>query len=123
MDMRLTKREKYMLTEALDFPVHRYLLANTYGREDPNERAERHLEISRILVGFIICRRCHEFLDHKLVKSVHDYLAEILTDRMDEVIGFPVFERPRDYDEMVRRFVGVIINNLGAIKLAMETEE
>ena len=118
--MKLTKREKYMLSAALDFPVHRYLLANTYGREDPCERAQRHLEIARVLTEFVLCRRCHEFMDHAKIKCVHDYLAEILTDNMDKVIAFPVFERPKDYDEMVRRFIEVIINNMEAIKLAME---
>lgn len=112
-----------MLSEALDFPVHRYLLANTYGREDPCERAERHLEISRILVGFILCRKCHEFLDHEKVKRVHDYLAELLTDRMDEVIDFPVFSRPLDYDELVDKFIKVIVYNLTPIMKVVEEQD
>jgi hypothetical protein len=122
--MKITKREKFMLSEALDFPIHRYLLANTYGREDPIERANRHMEISGIIVGFIRCKKYHEIFHFSIMKEVHDYLAEILTDRMDEVIGFPVFERPHNYDELVEKFINVIFNYMDDIdKIVKEAEK
>lgn len=121
--MKLTKREKFMLAQALDFPIHRYLLANTYNREDPCERAERHMEISGIIVGFIRCQKYHEIFHFKLMKEVHDYLAEILTDRMDEVIGFPVFEKPKDYNELVKKFIDVIIDYMDDFKKIIKEAE
>lgn len=48
--------------------------------------------------------------------EVHDYLAEILTDRMDEVIGFPIHEKIYDYDEYVQRFFDVIVQHIGDIE-------
>jgi hypothetical protein len=58
------------------------------------------------------------------MKEVHDYLAEILTDRMDEVIDFPVFERPHNYDELVEKFINVIFNYMDDIdKIVKEAEK
>ena len=113
--MELTKREKFMLKEALDFSIHRYLLSNTYGREDGHERAMRHMEISQIIVSFILCEKYH-FKYHKSAKGIHDYLSEILTNRMDKVIGFPVFEKPYDYDEYVDLFFERIIEHIDEIE-------
>ena len=121
--MKVTKRERFMLFEALDFTIHRYLLANTYGREDGHEKAQRHMEISGILVGFIRCQRYDEIRHFHIMKEVHDYLAEILTDRMDEVIGFPIFERPHDYDELVKKFFNVIMNNIDKIEKIVKDSE
>ena len=114
--MVLTKHEKYMLSEALDFAVHRYLLANTCGREDGHEKALRHMEISGIIVGFIRCERYHEVWHFQIMKEVHDYLAEILTDKMDEVIGFPIFERPNDYNDLTKKFIDVIISHMNELE-------
>ena len=52
--------------------------------------------------------------------EVHDYLAEILTDRMDEVIGFPIYDKRPDYDELVIRFMNVILDNLGNIEIMIK---
>lgn len=114
--MRLSKREKFMLFQALEFEIHRYLMSNTYGREDPIEKAERHMNISAIVLSFITLKKYHEIYDFPKMKVIHDYLAEILTDRMDEVIDFPVFKEIHDYDEYVWRFFNVIIEHINEIE-------
>jgi hypothetical protein len=49
--------------------------------------------------------------------AVHDYLADVLTDRMDEVIGFPIFEPLYDVDNYKERFFNVIANNINEIEM------
>lgn len=114
--MELTKKEKFMLFKAMEFDIHRYLLANTYNRLDGNEKYERHVNISIILYEFLTCKKYHEIHDFPKMRNIHDYLAKILTDRMDEVIGFPIYERPNDYDELTKRFFNVIVKNLDEIE-------
>ena len=114
--MKLTKREKFMLFQALEFEIHRYLMSNTFGREDPIEKAERHMNISRILVGFVICTKYIELKHFEIMHEVHDYLAEVLTDKMDEVIDFPIYEKIYDYDEYVLKFFNVIIDHINEVE-------
>ena len=105
-----------MLFQALEMDIHRYLMSNTYGREDPIEKAERHMNISRILVCFVLCTKYIELKHFEIMHEVHDYLAEILTDRMDEVIDFPINKKIYDYDEYVWKFFNVIIEHINKIE-------
>ena len=114
--MKISRRERFMLFQALEHEIHRYLMSNTYGREDGCEKAERHINISSILVGFILCEKYSNRKHIELMMEVHDYLAEILTDRMDEVIGFPVYEKIYDYDEYAQKFFDVIVKHIGDIE-------
>lgn len=114
--MKITKREKFMLFQALEWEIIRYLMSNTYGREDGYERAERHRNISAIILSFLTLKKYHEIHDFPKMKVIHDYLAEILTDRMDEVIDFPIDKRIYDYDEYVLKFFNVIVEHINGIK-------
>lgn len=114
--MKPTKREKFLLFQALDFDIHRYLMSCTFGREDGNEKAERHLNISQALVSFILLKKYNEIKHFEVMLEVHDYLAEILTDRLDEVIDFPIDRRIYNYDEYVNKFFNVIIDNINEIE-------
>lgn len=116
--MRITKREKVLLYMMLEFKIHRYLLANTYGRLDGNEKAEQHLEISSILFSYIFEEQYNERKHWKTMMRIHNFLAEILTDRLDEVIGFPIdkLSCEIDYDDYGKRFFNVIIANMDKIK-------
>ena len=114
--MKVTKRERFMLFQALEWEIHRYLMSNTYGREDGVERAQRHMNISAIILSFITVKKYHEIHDFQKMKIIHDYLAEILTDRMDEVIGFPIKKEIHDYDEYVWRFFNVVIEHINDIE-------
>ena len=116
--MKITKREKVLLYMLLENDVHRYLLANTYGRLDGSEKAERHLKISEIVFSFIFQKKYMYGRDHDFIMRIHNSLAEILTDRLDEVIGFPIKEESWniDYFDYCKRFVNVIIDNMDKIK-------
>ena len=75
----ITKREKYLLKKELGFHISRYLMANSCQRLDGGEKAEEHIKISKILLGFITCDSIKE--ERYLVwKDIHDYLGDILTD-------------------------------------------
>jgi hypothetical protein len=112
METTLTCDQKQALRKALDFDIARYLMVNSINRIDGSERAERHMNISKTICGFIFNIKPSEKHHYMITGSwlaVHDYLADVLTDRMDEVIGFPVFEPLHDVDTYKERFFDVVI--------------
>lgn len=114
--MKLTKREVWALHKLIDFDIARYLMANTHGREDGAEKADRHIKISEILAGFLFADGDWHKTNAATMK-VHDYLADILTDRMDEVINFPI-DRPiygSDYNQYRDAFFKVLVDNIDGI--------
>ena len=118
--MKLTKREKWALWEMLNFPIHRYLMCCSMGREDGSERADMHLKMSEILAKFVLCTHLDDFHVGDEKFAIHDFLADILTDRMDEVIAFPI-DRPvesghEEYGILANKFFDVIIQNMNGIK-------
>jgi len=127
---KLTKREIWMLHYLLDFHCVRYMMCNSRGREDGAEKADVHLRISAALCNFILCegtpRNEDTYKVNECVHPVHDYLANILTDRMDEVIGFPI-DRPlhsEEFDEFANKFFQVILDHISEINdLIKETLE
>lgn len=119
MNTTLSKEEILSLKNALDFDISRYLIVNSINRIDGSERADRHMNISKTICCFIFNVKSEEKHNHLISLSwvdVHDYLADILTDRMDEKIGFPVFQPLYDVDTYKERFFHVIINNIENIK-------
>lgn len=92
-----------MLWLLMEFPIRRYLLANTHGRLNGNEKAEQHIEMSAI---FLACKKMCSIEkarhDDDWIK-IHDATQE-LTDDLDTEIGFPIYETPEDYDELDRKF-------------------
>lgn len=116
--MRITKREKLLLYMLLEFDIHRYLLTNTYKRHDTLEKADLHREISSIIFSFLFKKQYNEIKDWKTMMRIHNFLAEILTNRLDEVIGFPIdkLSCEIDYDDYGKRFFNVIIDNMDKIK-------
>lgn len=113
----ITDREKFLLRKEMDFHINRYLMANSCQRLNGSEKAEHHVAISKILMGFITCDITKE--NHTLAwKNVHDYLADILTDKMDEVIGFPLHTPLYGdmYTALAEKFFAVIINHMDDIE-------
>ena len=121
--MKLTKREIWALHTLLDRHIARYLMANTFGREDGIEKGEEHWEISRVLGGFVLADTSRRKAEAASM-GIHDYLAEILTDRMDEVIFFPTDKMivGTDYDQFRDAFFDTLIKNMdGIIKAGKES--
>jgi hypothetical protein len=127
-DKRLTKREVWALKYLLDYPISRYLMSCSIQRIDPGERAQRHIEITEILCKFVFAEG-EKYNNSTKVndawKPIHDYLADILTDRMDETIGFPLHTPlygSEMYDPLVELFFNKIIINFANIeKIALKS--
>lgn len=110
-----------MLHYMLDFPLHRYIMCNAKGREDGSEKADVHLEISRKISAFILCEGNQRFQDTRNIRNtemaVHDFLAELVTDCLDESIGMDLTRSlyGDDFTLYAERFFKVIIFYLDEI--------
>ena len=107
----LTSREEFALWMLLNFYIARYLMSVTQGRQDPSERAEQHIQISKIILQFAYSVPEEHNRVRAGWKKVHDYLAEHLTDYLDKAIGFPIDRKVTgtEYDEYVEKFFKVIL--------------
>jgi len=118
--MILSKREKWALWSMLEFIINRYLMSNAIQRLDAGEKVQRHIEMSKIIAQFIFTCDEHSFEVNKSWLAIHDYLAEILTNKMDEVIEFPVNEPlygKEVFDILAKRFFNIIIKNFNQIEV------
>ena len=101
--------------ELLMLPVYRYLHANEFEKWDGHEKADQHIKISTKILEFLGIDE-GDYIDQATI--IHDYLRDVLTDRMDEVIGFPT-ERSIDTSErnaLISKFVDVVWDNLDEMK-------
>jgi len=120
--LKFTKREVWMLHFLLDFPIIRYMMCNAKGRADGGEKATVHIEISQCLSMFFLCEGVPRHEETPNVRNatmpVHDYLAHILTDRMDEVIGYPFDKQMygEDFQYFADEFFKVILDHTAEIK-------
>ena len=102
-------------------------MCNAKGRTDGAEKADVHLRISEALCNFILCEGTPRNEDTYNVKrsyhAVHDYLADILTDRMDEVIGFPIDRQlySAKFGKYANKFFNVIIEHISEINDLIKT--
>ena len=115
--MKITPRERWALKELLEFNIHRYLLAISPHRRDGGERAQRHISISEIIGKFLTLGDVRYEIKPGW-RLIHDYLADVLTDRMDEVIGFPLKGQiyTEDYKQLTEKFFQVIVDHLGEME-------
>ena len=94
------------------FMVHRYLMANSEGRLDGAEKAKRHIELCEFYValhfGWSDPGSVQVQVDgaDELFQEIHKKTEEKLTDRMDEVIGFPIKGMP-NYGKLAPLFFDV----------------
>ena len=99
----LEKQNKHLLWLLMEFPIVRYLLSNTHGRFNGSEKAEQHIALSAIFLAYKkMCSLNKARTDDDWMK-IHDATTE-LTDHLDREIGFPIYDRPDDYDELARKF-------------------
>lgn len=82
------------------FTIGRYLMCNAQGRWNGVEKAQRHIQLCQFYVaavrGFDDAEKVE--IDSEDFKAVRK-ATQKLTDRMDEVIGFPLESTP-DYDKL-----------------------
>jgi hypothetical protein len=120
--MELSPEKKDVLHKALDFDIKKYLMINSYDSYNifnDNEKADGHIDISKILCHIIFdidLKNKYSFEVNGSWTAVHDYLTYILTDKMDAVIGFPLYEPLNDIDIYKERFFNIIINNIDEIE-------
>ena len=112
---RCAKQSMWALKELLWFSINRYIMVNSCQRFDGAEKAKRHLEISKILTRFIYCNK-HFDNEGDITIKIHDYLSEILTSKMDEVIGYPIETPAYDNELYSNRFFDVIKKNFNKIE-------
>lgn len=84
--------------------IYRYLIANTAGRLDGWEKAQRHREMCQFYVAVHTGIPEPENVDttSQSYAKVHT-ATQALTDYLDEVIGFPLSGTP-NYDSLVDSF-------------------
>lgn len=120
---------RQLLWMVLNFHIHRYLMSNQCNRLDGAEKANEHIYISKVLCHFLnadggiwtIRGISDEFPTGW--REVHDWLAHNLTDRLDEVIGFPIFEVPTHEQSRVcaRKFFDFIWEHLEDLQSAIDS--
>jgi hypothetical protein len=111
----ITKREKALLRWALGSHIHRYLMHNTEGRLNSAGKAHEHYAISKILAVYFTGKEDSMNDNCDLIwRIIHDYTQDVLTDRLDEVIGFPIDEHlaGREYDIYIDSFFEVLMLHL-----------
>lgn len=104
--MKLNKRETFMLWKLLEFHMHRYLL--TFVRKQGYERAERHIEMSKVLWEVQNCAtatpdKFREWMD------IHDLIADKITNHLPRTIGFDMDAEEHDWDILTDRFFKCIL--------------
>lgn len=99
----LSKENRNLLWLLMEFPIHRYLIANTAGREDGYEKATQHLKLSKIFVASKTGVNDVDEADWDLTKRIHN-ATDALTSYLDTVIGFPIKEVPDDYSHFKHKF-------------------
>ena len=103
MNKKLEKQNRHLLWLLMEHSIVRYLLSNTHGRLNGHEKAEQHIQLSAIFLAYKkICSIDKARTDDDWIK-IHNATRE-LTDHLDREIGFPIYERPDDYDELARKF-------------------
>lgn len=106
------EREKHLLEIILRFPVIRYLL--THSRNEYGERVVWHIHISKLIChwlsasgGFETIRRLEDEYP-KGWHEVHDWIADNITDRLDEVLGWPLDRKV--YGDEIEKFADMFID-------------
>lgn len=121
----LTKREIYALWMMTNYDIHRYVMCIVRGEV---ERSMRHWHMSAVIAAFIDCED-GEYVLRNLESNtmskcaVHEWLAENLTDFLDEKIGLPLSDEDPithktkyiDYGLFTFRFFRYIIQNFSSL--------
>lgn len=115
----MENREKHLLWLILYRTISRYILINMPGREYW-ERADLHFFISKMLCHYILMDGgiwTIRGLDDECPKGwieIHDWIADNITDRMDETIGFVIDRQMsrEEQDKCIRIFFDLLCKNI-----------
>lgn len=103
--MTLTDKQRFRHTcwMGMEFDIHRYLMANAEGRQDGAEKAFNHIRLCCFMISaYTLDPKDAVNSSHPLFKAVHTG-TQVLTDFLDDEIGFPVRGEPK-YDELAVKF-------------------
>lgn len=94
-----------------NFDVNRYLISCADGRQNGALKAHHHIALCTAFVA-ALTGEIHDSarMRHpELYEAIHSATQDALTDRMDEVIGFPLSGRS-DYDTLAPKFFDVFFD-------------
>lgn len=91
---------------ANEHTIHRYLMANAHGRQNGFDKATNHAKLCEFYVHSIVGLDTEYSGKGDHYDLLRNATQNALTDRMDEVIGFPLDKRP-DYEVLARLFFDV----------------
>lgn len=97
----LIKRAMWRLTA---HDVTRYLIANTSGRLDGAEKAERHRRLTEHYLKVWRGPEADDLDDFDPEFVTLRQVTRALTDRLDTAIGFPLADKWPDYDTLAVAF-------------------
>jgi len=100
----MNKREQFLLREALDFLIYRYLLSNH--RRQGFEKAEIHIDMSKIIFQYIYIQK-YRSIDFDKMMKIHDGLTEI-TDNLDRY-GFDINDSDQDLSPIAEKTLDAIM--------------
>lgn len=99
----MTSRERLLLYLLMEHDIYRYLISNSYGRENGVDKSNYHISLIKKMVAYIKCVTPYDqMIIEQPFESLHKYTRK-LTDNLDKEIGFPLNEQP-DYDQLVPLF-------------------
>lgn len=125
----MTKREKHLLWMILNKSIHRYITLNMPGREY-EERADLHIFISKVLCHYVLIDGGIWTLmgvdeNPKGLWEVHDWIAQHITDRMDEAIGF-IVGREMTHEERkqcTKKFFDLLCDSINEIAKVIDQSD
>ena len=109
----------------LRFIIARYLMANTFGRLDGAEQAQRHIEMCEFYTAIAFNTSGTDGVRNRFdgaeefFSKLHDTSQDKLTDHLDTVIGFPLDKQP-DYNKMELLFFD-IFHGIAVDKIVHQT--
>tara|TARA_R110000824_G_scaffold12226_7_gene53654 strand:- start:62516 stop:62911 length:396 start_codon:yes stop_codon:yes gene_type:complete len=109
MSEELKIQNKHLLWLLMSFDAKRYLLSNTFGREDGFEKATCHTNLCETFIaGKMLCEadEIYDFdfdIAQKLFQGIHDHTQQ-LTGYLDTEIGLPLDTKHYDLDKLSRKF-------------------
>jgi len=115
-------RGEYALFMLMEWHINRYLIANTFKREDGYEKATEHLILCDLYLRYYYCANECEIMElNEELNTIHSD-SQALTSYLNTVIEFPlnVLSGGIDYDSYAKKFfikfIEICFNSLENLK-------